>query len=437
MNDRNQYYVLRFRSDDDLHKKGDIQYVRDDVFFIGQTPECQMQLPPHPDFADTCYAVIVRNKQNGGWLVMRQETKADISVGGESLTIARNLMDGDILQFDGTIVRFNTQDGDAPIANHYVQSRPQWGMWLTLALIVIVLAGVLSFLYMERLKPMAVFKHEIQSICKVEVDTVMILSSAGDTLDIIPTDRSMVGTGFITEDGYFVTARHSVECWLAMEGELRPDPHDILSPLVRWAISAETDTTVRLISRVAITRHGESEKRYFCSDDFTMDKSRDALYDYGNATNSYIWRSVVSLFEKQDTELGDVAVMKWKYGNGTIRLCDSGQVLDIDEWLCCFGYPQTDYHTEASLSSVEGKVFQSPKTSADWYISDVGLDYGFSGGPVFLKVPGRPVAGIVSRSAGNRTLIVPISQVQYLMTECDKKSSGQRLRALRNKPDYE
>lgn len=81
------YYAIRFRSTDDLHRRGDILYGGDNALYIGQTPECQLRLAPHPDYADTCYAVIVRREQGNGWVLLRQEAEADIRVNGQPLAI--------------------------------------------------------------------------------------------------------------------------------------------------------------------------------------------------------------------------------------------------------------------------------------------------------------------------------------------------------------
>lgn len=409
-----KYFALRFRSVDELHRKGDVQYGDDNALYIGQTEECGLRIAAHPDYADSCYAVIVKNDDGTGWRIIRQENGADITVNGEPLALVRNLRGGDLLKFDRTVVQFTEEQGDRP-NTRYVQSKPAWGVWAAMAGIVAILAGIVAFLYLNNQKPVAIFKREVPSICKIEADTLLIISSQGDTLDVIPTDRALVGTGFVTEDGYFVTARHCVEFWLGMESELRPNLRDIESPFVRWAVEAEMDTTIRLVSKLKITSQDGSRSWYFSSDAFTMDKSHDDIYDCGDFETPYLWRSVVSLYEKQDTELGDVAVIRWPYGKGTVKLGTSDNKLMAQEKLYGFGYPQSENRQEALFTSIEAKVSQDQKSPNDWFLCDPGFDPGFSGGPVFTRSSGRTVAGIVSRSAGNRTLIVPVSQIHNLI----------------------
>ena len=412
----NEYYALHFQSTDELHRKGDIQYMLGKTLYIGQTDECTLLLPCHPDYADACYAVIVKNENTTGWRLIRQETEADITVNGVALELVQYLKNGDLIKFDQTVIKF-TEEHDTYPQTQYIQNKPAWSIWVVLACIVIIVSGVISFLYREQRKPEIIYKQEIPSICKIEADTLIVLYSH-DTLAVIPTDRTLVGTGFITEDGFFVTARHCVEFWLTMEDELRPNLHDIRSPFVRWAIDAEMDTAIHLVSLLTIKSFDDSKLWRVTSDQFIMDKSHDAIYDYGDAETAYLWRSVVSLFEKKDTELGDVAVMPWE-NKGHIRLAESNQQLLANEKLYCFGYPQSE-GSNSRLVSQEGKVFLTPKSQDDWFVCDIHLDPGFSGGPIFCGKGNRFVAGIVSRSAGNHTLIVPSSQIHHLIHKLEQ-----------------
>lgn len=409
----NSYYALRFRSTDDLHQRGDVQYICNGSLYIGQTAECGLQLPSHPDYADTCYAVLTGDKTADGWLLIRQEQSVSITVNGTPLSIARRLHDGDILQFDSVVVRFTEEHGSYTETT-YVRHRIPWGLYVLLLLLAVTVSGVIGFLYTEQQRPMTVFADETASVYSIAVDKVMVVSASGDTIPLA-ADHALIGTGFVTVDGYFVTARHCVECWLAMEKELRPRWEDIENPIVRWAIEAEADPDLRLISQVTISSADGSMCRTFTSEDFLIDYTHDALYDMGDATSSYIWRSVVSQYEKSDAELGDVAVMRWPYGKGTIAAADADHLPEANEKLYCFGFPQNEYRHDAELTSMEGSIFQAPRNAYDRLLCNAKLDPGFSGGPVFTRNGGKRVIGIVSRAEGNRTLVVPAAQVQKLI----------------------
>lgn len=414
-----QYYMLRFQSADNLHRKGDIQNVDERNLFVGQTPECGLKIASHPELADCCYAVIVKNEDKPGWRIIRQEKEADITVNGTPLELVRQLNDHDLLKFDHTLVQFEEKQGERPKVQ-YIPGKPSWMVWTVLAVILLSLGGIVSFLYLQNQKPIAIFKREISSICKIEADTLIVLSNQGDTLEVVLPDHPMVGTGFITDNGYFVTARHCVEFWLAMENELLPDPQDIHSEVVRKAIDAETDSTIRLVARLKITSNDEEKTWYFSSDDFVMDKSRDNIYEYGGFETQYLWRSVVSLYEKRGAELGDVAVMKWPYGKGAVHLENPDVEQQANNKLYGFGYPQSDSRRSAVFSSVESNLYQN-SGAGECFLCEKGLDSGFSGGPVFTRNVTKQVVGIVSRSDGSHTLMVPVSQIHCLINKIEKK----------------
>ena len=128
----NAYYAIRFCGSDAMHRKGDIQYFCDRVVYVGQTPECDLKIPSHPDYADCCYAVIV--KEDNGWNIIRQERDADIRVNGTLLPWVAHLSDGDTFSFDSTTVRFYVKSGALPAGN-YVANKGQRTLWVAIAAI--------------------------------------------------------------------------------------------------------------------------------------------------------------------------------------------------------------------------------------------------------------------------------------------------------------
>lgn len=417
----NRYYALRLRSADELHRKGDVQYGNDTPLFVGQTGECGFRIPDHPDYADSCYAVILPNNDGTSWRIVRQEESADITVNGVPLELVRNLHGGDLLKFDRTLVQFTEEKGERP-STQYVRSKPPWAIWAMMAAVLLVLFGIVMFLYYHSLTPEAIFKDELADICKIEADTLIVRNKNGEPLEVIPIERPLVGTGFITEDGYFVTARHCVEFWLALESELRPDPHKIQSIAVRKAIEVESDTTMVLETKLKITSHDGSHVWRHSSEEFTIDKSRDNVYEYGGFATPYLWRSVVSLYEQRGAELGDAAVLRWPHGKGHVKLEKADVPQQNKNALYSFGYPQSDNRQDAVFSSVESTLYQVQNPN-ECFIFEKGLDPGFSGGPVFtrnLANRGKVVVGLVSRSDGSHTLMVPVSQIHKLIEKTDK-----------------
>ena len=414
-----QYFAIRYRSDDGIHKKGDIQYVSQDVLHIGQTPECKLELPKHSDYVDICYAVIIKDESGFGWRIIRQDKDATIFVNGMPLEFVQNIRNNDRLTFDNTSVIFCIESGLAP-ANMYVKnSAPKWITYSFIA-VFLILFGIVWSINENNKSIMSIYKNEINDIYKIEADSLLVLSQNKDTLDIISVDRLFVGTGFITNNGYFVTARHCVEFWLTMENELKENFYEIESDIVKRVIEAESDSSIRLVSTIKITSFDGAKTWRYTSDDFFMDKSRDNIYDCGNFNKGYQWRSVVSLFEKRDAELGDVAIMKWSDGIGEIVLDQSQTVYNAESELCSFGYPQDENSQRATFAVDEGKVYQTKESIDDCFICTKGFDQGFSGGPVFLKRD-KNVVGIVCRSSANHTLIVPVSQIHSLINAIQEK----------------
>lgn len=412
----NSYYAIHFAGNDALHHKGDIQYFNEKVVYVGQTPECDFKIPPHPDYADCCYAVIV--KEEGERYIIRQEPDADIRVNGVALQWIERLNDGDHITFDATNVRFSVKSGTLP-ANSYVVNKGQRTVWVAIAAIAVLLLGLFGVIYEQGRSTLDIFAEEIGSVYKISADTVYVLSAQNDTLDIITQSQAEVGTGFVTTDGYFVTARHCVEYWLGYEGYLKDKQGDIEKEVVQRAIDVECGANIRLLVKLSIT--GSDGSRYYCSsDDFIMNKEHDNIYEYGDFESSYAWRSIVSQYEDSDAELGDVAVMRWPSGSGNIKLAADDEILKTpkDVRLHAFGFPQNSSKNEAKLTSYSDAMYQPPYDEECCFLTKTTFDHGFSGGPVFVATKNnmhRVVVGLVSRTAGERTLIVPVSQIRRLI----------------------
>lgn len=412
----NAYYAIRFCGSDAMHRKGDIQYFCDRVVYVGQTPECDLKIPSHPDYADCCYAVIV--KEDNGWNIIRQERDADIRVNGTLLPWVAHLNDGDTFSFDSTTVRFYVKSGALPAGN-YVANKGQRTLWVAIAAIAILLAGLFGVVYEQGRSSLDIFANEIGSVYKISADTVYVLTMQNDTIDVITQSQAEVGTGFVTIDGYFVTARHCVEYWLGYEAYLKDNQNDIEKEIVKRAIDAVCDEDIRLLVKLSIT--DADGRKYFCSsNDFVMNKERDNIDEYGDFESSYAWRSIVSRYEDSDAELGDVAVMKWPYGSGNIKLATDDEILNTakDVGLHAFGFPQNSSKNEAKLTSYSDAMYQPPHNEECCFLTKSTFDHGFSGGPVFVSTNSnmhRVVVGLVSRAAGERTLIVPVSQIRRLI----------------------
>lgn len=417
------HYAIRFRNNDGIHKKGDIQFFGREVTYIGQTPECGLKLPPHPRFADSCYAVIRSDAVSGNRYIIRQEQKADILINGTGLGIAAQLNENDLITFGNTTMLYTVEEGEQPQVT-YIKHKSQKALWIVISLIIAALAGIMLKPEEEEKNIFDIYANEVPCIYKIEADTLVVLKEAKDTLDVIPLPKAEVGTGFITQCGHFVTARHCVEFWLGYESGLVTDINEIESPFVRWAIEAEADPTIHLVAKLKIS-DGKGKKYAYTSDDFAMDKSRDNIYECGNFSNEYLWRSIVSRYEDRDAELGDAAIMKWEHGKGNIILAQPGILLKLQENadMQSFGYPQHLSKQQAVLTADNGKLRSRPTDTDEIFYCKEEFDKGFSGAPVFVtdkEKNANIVIGIVSRLEGKRTIIVPVSQIHNLIKEIKK-----------------
>lgn len=422
MGTETKYYSLRFRTNDALHKRGDKFNYADSSLFIGQTPECELRLPQHPDYVDTCYAVITRNGDS--WDIIRQESNASIIVNNEPLGIIRHLHDNDRIIFDKTELQFSISQGTPEAL--YVNHRSSTTIWGMFAILGCILLSIIAYIYLQHRPTRDIFKEEISSIYIIKVDSVYVYRAAGDTC--IKLNRASIGTGFVTDNGYFVTARHCIEPWLAMENELRDDFKQITSKIVEYAILAEEDSTIRLVSKLTIMSEDEHQQWTLTSDDFLMDKENDNIYELGNPNRTYFWRTLTSNYDDKESTLGDVAVMTW--GNdkpkGTISLAGDSLLLSRDRpTLYGFGFPLNQYNgeTKSHLQDASTSLSFMPKSSDDFLICDYRFGPGYSGGPIFATNwtnTTHEVVGIISWADDKKTLVVPVSQVNKLIKQINQ-----------------
>ena len=86
---------VHIRTADALHGKGDV-FSSHSAIRVGQTPECELQLLPHPDLEDSCYAVLLPpSDPSTSWCIVRQDPDADICLNGLPLGMAAPLREND------------------------------------------------------------------------------------------------------------------------------------------------------------------------------------------------------------------------------------------------------------------------------------------------------------------------------------------------------
>lgn len=215
-------------------------------------------------------------------------------------------------------------------------------------------------------------------------------------------DEAKIATGFVTSDGYFVTARNVIEPWAYME-ENWDDPLFIAAILSYEGAGGIIDAVYHIESKT-----GDRRNLHFR--EFTVNRHRDEDVEFTSTdTDPYHIRRAMAK--------NDYAYVKLPITSNLVVNRDlssnipSGTRLEILGFPNAMGgdkniiRPQYTYATTSNTGLYHGQI---PVTGAN-------LEVGNSGGPVFCVSDGKYyVVGLVSRGIGKHSgVIVPMSQVIY------------------------
>jgi S1-C subfamily serine protease len=218
----------------------------------------------------------------------------------------------------------------------------------------------------------------------------------GDEAEI---EYPMTATGFLLNDGRFVTARHVVEPWAFIEDG--DEFNTVLNAVVN------NGGTV-FIDFEAVS--GGGPKLTFSSKMFTCDRSKDESYHI----TDYESDKPVLLTTGRLDDGADWAYWRTSYRGGISIDPGASQNLPGGASLRILGYPfglGVDNAIEPIQSSVE--TASSTKQNDMIVVTGAGVEPGNSGGPAFYEVNGQyTVIGIVSVKASSIGLLVPISNIQ-------------------------
>ena len=211
------------------------------------------------------------------------------------------------------------------------------------------------------------------------------------------------GTGFLLDDGTFVTARHVIEPWYF------------------WKQGEETlETMLDLAGNVAlggkvvahfIATSSSGDSFTFTSEDFICTRSKDMIKH-------------IMVFDELDVFVplasgggNDWAYMKVNHSNskGLKFDADKSKKLERNTKLTVLGFPfgfgVNERQNEVSPLVTSATVSDNGLTAGTILTTNSGTEHGNSGGPVFYtdKSGKLVVIGIVSAGTGNNTgFIVPI-----------------------------
>lgn len=205
------------------------------------------------------------------------------------------------------------------------------------------------------------------------------------------------GTGFLLNDGRFVTARHCVEGWL------NPTEDDEQNSYIIAAMNREGAKIVAHLQAISsLSRNSLS----FTSEQFTMDRSLDRDVRIGNTDDgtSLYWRFALPLLEGMDEKMWGT---DWAYVRTSIRgdIQSSSRLsrnLLIQQPLVVLGFPVglgVDDGPELIQPIFnELRVSRGGLANNGCFLHSSGTDHGNSGGPIFAIENNKlVVVGIVSR----------------------------------------
>jgi len=218
------------------------------------------------------------------------------------------------------------------------------------------------------------------------------------------------GTGFLLEDGRFVTARHCVEPWMFDVGDMQ----------TAFALSRASKGAIKIYTKIfAINSKGEQLS--FSSDNFKVDRSYDTPYDVPYELDGMQTVLPGSIAFGTKASLGN----DWAY----VRISKRGAIKDGAAMsntlkggttVHLLGFPKSLGISDGT--KIVDPIYNSMSVSRDGLndgrciMVSQGVDKGNSGGPVFVVKNGVVyVIGIVSRGDSKSNLynhLVPMSNLR-------------------------
>jgi FHA domain/Trypsin-like peptidase domain len=228
----------------------------------------------------------------------------------------------------------------------------------------------------------------------------VVIEFEGETKEL---EYSWSGTGFLTTDGRFITARHVVEPWFFMK-KSDPNPTEVVCNIVACNGGKVT---------AHFTAYSPSGQKFaFKNTSFSANRTSDEVSVINSA----------GLGEAKIRIAGMATGADWATANvgrtGQITFDNSlSRNLTATTELHILGYPLglgADGPNQISPYYTKATVATSGLSNNLIMVTNRGFESGNSGGPVFAVKDGKYVAvGIVSIAVGNSTGgIIPIGNAQ-------------------------
>lgn len=228
------------------------------------------------------------------------------------------------------------------------------------------------------------------------------------------------GTGFLLDDGRFVTARHCVEGWWYSDWA----SDEMIAQAAR---AAATSPAIKLKAYITAKSTISNTEFNFTSDDFRIDNSRDRKEQIGTDDNGnpIYWNFTFPVGENWSEAMWST---DWAYttrtgghkGKISADTYLSQSLLPMQQ-LVVLGFPRTlgvnDGMNSSSIEPISAELTASRRGLAGngCILHSRGTDKGNSGGPIFAIKDGRlVVVGIVSRldnKTSEHSWAVPICNI--------------------------
>lgn len=213
-------------------------------------------------------------------------------------------------------------------------------------------------------------------------------------------DIAISGTGFLLNDGSFVTARHVVEPWYFIQSlETKQDTIMLLLNV----IASNGGTVTQYFTATTF----DGRRISFNSNDFKVNRGSDILKESTLSSGEIYKFTAPTLNDGTDWAMNKVE----NTSKGLAYDQSLSQGLTQSTSLEILGYPFGIKSKNPKYNTCY--VSQGGTDNGMIDISNIGIEHGNSGGPVFAKNKGgvHVVVGIVSTARSNQGAVVPINNI--------------------------